>query len=320
MKKISFLVALASIIVSRPAQSATFDSVVAFGDSLSDKGNLYSLTGDTIPPSPPYYQGRFSNGPVWVEDVAKSLGIPLADYALGGANTDNTNIISPSLPGLQGEIAAYVNSNPIADPNALYTVWAGSNDLLFDSSPNPSQTTANVISAVEALINIGAKNILVDNLPDLGALPWSAQQDIYYPGYSNYETALTKAFNLDLSKDLSQLRLANPGVNLNLQDIYTEFNNTLDIYKNNSALNPNNCITNAPSYNYSTISFVNGCTTNTSIQDQYFFWDDVHPTTPIHAIVAQDAINLLEVPEPSNLLGALTILGLGIGLKRTTRT
>ncbi len=102
MKKISLLVALASIIVSRSAQSATFDSIVAFGDSLSDKGNLYSLTGDTIPPSPPYYQGRFSNGPVWVEDVAKYLGIPLADYALGGANTDNTNIISPSLSGLQG--------------------------------------------------------------------------------------------------------------------------------------------------------------------------------------------------------------------------
>ncbi len=198
---------------------------------------------------------------------------------------------------LQGEITAYVNSNPNADPNALYTVWAGANDLLFGSSPNPSQSAANVTSAVGTLIGIGAKNILVDNLPDMGALPWSAQQDAYYPGYSDLETALTKAFNLDLSKDLSQLRLANPGVNLNLQDIYTEFNNTLDIYKNSGgALNPNNCITNAPSYDYSTISYVNGCTADTSIQDKYFFWDDVHPTAPVHAIVAQDAINLLEVP------------------------
>src|SRR4051812_23986271 len=49
------------------AQNRPFTSQYSFGDSLSDNGNLYALTSRTQPASPPYYQGRFSNGPTFVE-------------------------------------------------------------------------------------------------------------------------------------------------------------------------------------------------------------------------------------------------------------
>ena len=74
------------------AQADTFSSVVVFGDSLSDNGNAYKASGFTIPPDPPYYMGRRSNGPVAVEQFASLLGVPLADFAFLGATTGVGNV------------------------------------------------------------------------------------------------------------------------------------------------------------------------------------------------------------------------------------
>lgn len=41
-----------------------FSRIVMFGDSLSDTGKMYGKMRGYLPSSPPYYQGRFSNGPV----------------------------------------------------------------------------------------------------------------------------------------------------------------------------------------------------------------------------------------------------------------
>ncbi|MGA7806692.1 SGNH/GDSL hydrolase family protein, partial [Bradyrhizobium sp.] len=66
------------------AFASSFSSVIVYGDSLSDNGNLYSLIGY---PPPPYYDGRFSNGPVAAEQLATNLGAPLYDFAVGGATS-----------------------------------------------------------------------------------------------------------------------------------------------------------------------------------------------------------------------------------------
>src|SRR5436305_11201856 len=65
-----------------PADSLS--SIVVYGDSLSDNGNLFAATGQ---PGSPYFSGRRSNGPVVVEYVAAALGVPLIDYAWIGATT-----------------------------------------------------------------------------------------------------------------------------------------------------------------------------------------------------------------------------------------
>ena len=66
-----------------------FDGMYVFGDSLSDRGNVLNTTtfiqpfdfllGVDIPviPAPPYFQGRFSDGLVWVDYLSKSLGLEL---------------------------------------------------------------------------------------------------------------------------------------------------------------------------------------------------------------------------------------------------
>src|SRR5215472_14827963 len=82
---------------------STFNVVYSFGDSLSDAGNVWLLSSSDIastielspiPVSPPYAQlnygtpaNVFSNGPVWPQYVAASLGLPFPTPAGVGADT-----------------------------------------------------------------------------------------------------------------------------------------------------------------------------------------------------------------------------------------
>jgi len=67
----AFAIALA--FACTPA-AAAYTSIFAFGDSLSDAGNLFSESEHTIPLKP-YVDGHFSNGPTWVEDLSQMLGL-----------------------------------------------------------------------------------------------------------------------------------------------------------------------------------------------------------------------------------------------------
>jgi phospholipase/lecithinase/hemolysin len=60
--------------LSSPSQAATFSQLYVFGDSLSDPGNVFNLSGSTQPPAP-YFNGRLSNGLVWSEYLAQSLNL-----------------------------------------------------------------------------------------------------------------------------------------------------------------------------------------------------------------------------------------------------
>ena len=131
--------ALAGLLVFSPwAHAGTFDALYVFGDSLSDAGNLFAATG--IPGSP-YYNGQFSNGPVAPILLAADLGLgPLlpsllggTDYAYGsgesGPTSFNTSNLQTDFIGPMGQLSQYQATHPTADPNALYLVFIGANDL-----------------------------------------------------------------------------------------------------------------------------------------------------------------------------------------------
>ena len=81
----------------------TYTKVVVFGDSLSDPGNAFALTGNismrpfSLIPDAPYARGgmHFSNGKTWVEVLSKDLRLPsgpafrnpgqFSNYAVGSA-------------------------------------------------------------------------------------------------------------------------------------------------------------------------------------------------------------------------------------------
>ena len=139
-----------------------FTALIVFGDSLSDNGNA----------------GRFSNGPVWVEHLAKNLALPLRPSRAGGTNHAVGGARAVGGPNELGtQVRSYLaDRGGRADPDALYTVWAGGNDLLaasFAADPDvvSRNAAAAVGEAVAALGAAGARTVLVPNLPNIGITP-----------------------------------------------------------------------------------------------------------------------------------------------------
>ena len=121
--------------------------MVVFGDSLSDNGNLYAITSavhrviDAVPiiPDEPYYQGRFSNGPVWNEYLAMhAFHLDIHDSkqylneAYAGAwaeGIEHSLQIVP--PGLNMQISNYMLAHLLEDKkHTVYTIIIGGNDYL----------------------------------------------------------------------------------------------------------------------------------------------------------------------------------------------
>jgi phospholipase/lecithinase/hemolysin len=279
------------------AAAGTFDGLVVFGDSLSDSGNLFALTGGALPPSPPYGGGRFSNGPVWNEYLSSGLGLPLSNLAYGGALTGHGNyLIGPSGPGLLDEVAAFAGLHPSgADPKSLYVVWAGANDFFASASPATiGPAVINVATAVGALAGLGATHIVVFNMPDLGKTP-----DGLSSGFSAQLTALSLAFDSALGSTIGGLGI--PGVSM------FDTLDAMDQIIANPAVFGLTDVTTA-CLNLSPFSVC-------SNPDQHLFWDSVHPTTHAHSILATDVAAAVPAPATLLLLGA-GLLAAGVAARR----
>src|SRR5882762_6059918 len=82
---------LTLLLVATPGFS--FTALYVFGDSLSD-------TGRSPAPAPSYYNGRYSNGLLWVEYLSVELGLPYNasnNFAVSGSTTPE---LSSQLAGL----------------------------------------------------------------------------------------------------------------------------------------------------------------------------------------------------------------------------
>lgn len=163
-----------------------YKEVVFFGDSLSDNGNLYRSI-EVIPKSPPYWQGRFSNGPTWAELLGQQLkkdnkDLEIHNYAVGGA----TILLQSPLQGallycLASEIDLYISNKPTSRYNydfskSLFFIWAGANDYLNDTTTSIDELTFNTKQAlrdqIHRLLLLGARDIMVINLPNISKSPY----------------------------------------------------------------------------------------------------------------------------------------------------
>ncbi len=139
-KDVLFATAMVIVLMAMTSSAfaSSFSSLIVYGNSLSDNGNLYSLIG--YPPAP-YYDGRFSNGPVAAEQLATDLGVPLYDFAVGGATSGVRNYIdggtqtavgSLELPGMQTELAgsAALLASSLTS-SSLLLVWGGGERLPY---------------------------------------------------------------------------------------------------------------------------------------------------------------------------------------------
>ena len=278
------------------AIAASFTQIYVFGDSLSDTGNLFAATGDLLPPSPPYSEGRASNDRLWIEYLAEDLGANTTNYAFAGATTGSANTFVPGLIGLEQQVTNFQATNSFVNPDALYVVWAGANDYLGAGVTDPKVPVGNLANSITTLAKSGAENFLVVNLPDLGQLPGTSSSV-----FSSSLTALTDAHNVGLNTVLDSL-----SYDINIYDVDV---NSLFI----------NAIASPKLFGFTNVTdpcLSLSAATVCSNPNQYLFWDDIHPTTAAHELVGNLALarlNSQPIPEPSGGLGILAFGALGAG-------
>lgn len=188
--------------------------LLVFGDSLSDGGNAWRLLGDGAVPSPPHWRGRRCNGPLWVEILAGRLGwTPLEPSLAGGTNhayggaRSGAGLSPKGVPNLLEQVDRCLDSrtgDPLED-GALVVVRAGANDYL-DGEPDWQRAeaiNANLVAAVCALAQVGARRFLVPT-----ELPWGASP-IVPPSYGTAQRqafdALIDQQNQGLARSLREL-------------------------------------------------------------------------------------------------------------------
>ena len=113
-----------------------------FGDSLSDSGNAYALSGAVLkvpmPPDSAGYDGHFSNGLIQSEVAAGLLGATLDNYAVGGARAVGSRTVAQYLAENDYDTAEIMRPDP--DPAALATdTYLGGQvaRYLADAAVNP---------------------------------------------------------------------------------------------------------------------------------------------------------------------------------------
>lgn len=163
-----------------------FDRMVVFGDSLSDDGNLYcalvpvacgNVPVGTSGPMYPYFS-RFTTNPgqVGAEDIADYFGIGITpaliggtDFAFGGAGILNNSPGTPSsVPLLPTQLGMYLQATGNqADPDTLYAVWGGANDVFYAATSGAAAATAQQIiqQTIAAQVQQAVANNVIPNDP-----------------------------------------------------------------------------------------------------------------------------------------------------------
>jgi phospholipase/lecithinase/hemolysin len=306
------ILALALISLCAVAQ-ADYSAVVAYGDSLSDNGNLSAYlfkNFHVVFPLPPNAPGRRSDGPVAVEQLAAALGVPLVDVALLGATTGIGNIGdqptpgtpttlgSLGLPGMQAEIPLTPGAvfNPAVVGSELFVVWGGADDIF---SPSPLDTSlqdiatravSNIDGFVANLQALKVQHIFVPGIPDLGLTPFFRSQG---PIIAGGATAYSNLFNAGLAATLPA---------------GASYFDTAGLF---AAI-----VANPTGYGLTNVTdpCFDGVSPPCTNPGQYLFWDNFHPTTAADAIAA--AAFARAVPEPSSIVLLLTACALGIGARK----
>lgn len=302
------LLAAAIVLAAAPAfAQSTYSRTVFFGDSLTDAGYYRPL----LPASVRAVTGQFTTNPdfVWAQYVAEYYGTNAAangngqigdDYAAGNARVGVANPSALGVaPSLATQASNYLAANGgKADPNALYSVWGGANDLFAIAGDAPVQATiGNAVTAevgiVASLQNAGARYVMVNNLPDVGITPRFRAGGAAAMAQG---TALATAYNTALFSGLKSAGLRVIPVDT--------FHLLQEVVANPGAYGFTNVTGTACQPQITAQSLTCNPTSYVSADaaDTYVFADGVHPTGRTHELLAQYALSILEGPRTQQIL------------------
>ena len=295
-----FSAAVAIALLGSPApllaQSTPFTGITGFGDSYADTGSApggaFRLLGFPCPAGPPTYPTcRFSGGTNFVDSLQSIYHLPgLTNYAIGGAQTVNTNVI-PGLPGFAQEVATFVASGRTFSSRDLIALSIGGNDQAqFNSGNTLSQihnlavTSANnAATGAQQLISLGAHNIT-----------WVSPGNPFYFPSPFGDPALTPAQRAEWAHTYYQQvqQLLAPAARAGTRIFLFDYE-TLQA----------RIVANPGQYGFASASGcqvalgIPGCiTASTAVQNSYFYWDAIHPTSAGFALIARYMANQMDAP------------------------
>jgi phospholipase/lecithinase/hemolysin len=286
-----------------PPPGSPYSALYVFGDSLSDAGNDYAFTLGHVPVSPPYSDGRFTNGPVWVQDLGSQLGLSVTpsltggtDFAYGGAQTGPTPSHQATPIDLNAQLLQFQAQDPHPPANGLYAVWIGSNDVLDALAHGGTDTIADVQAAVgnemrflSGLVGEGARDLLVLNVPDLGKVPDAMAEG---PAYAAQASNLSGYYDTLLANDLTAFEAANPAVKITSVDTFSLLDQAA---RDPAAFGFTNVTTPLWSGNLTDPRSGTLATSDPKGQAGYLFFDGLHPTAQAHAVIADAVAQQLAV-------------------------
>lgn len=271
-------------------------NIVAFGDSFSDNGGANRVSTAIveagteekafIKPGDLYWENRYSNGKTFIEVASELAGLPLTNYAVGGATSGYENysewMDSQGGTGVLGQIEQYAASlnGEQADGTTLFYIFGGLNDYFkfVDYSLEGTvegvgnQVVANIEAAVRNLAEVGAKNFLIPYAFDTAYIPYEITE-----GRQEYAKDYAKTVNAQLP-ELVEALSAELGLNITTYDITKTIE---DIVSNTDK--------------YGITEFINVVQPTwpevlpavTENVESYMFYDEWHPTAATHKIIGE---------------------------------
>jgi uncharacterized protein YhjY with autotransporter beta-barrel domain/phospholipase/lecithinase/hemolysin len=217
--------ALAATSIAAPASAQRVNQIVAFGDSYADDGNAIQmlLASPFVPAATKaqlmqvYPTGRFSGGTNYIDTLSQLLNVPVDNFAIGGALTNNVNTNGPILPGFTTEWNAFLTGNTLGgvfpasdgafEASELVAISVGGNDARFYQQTGgtlagaPVAATASAgfaATGIDALVGAGARNIsfLAGNTAILPEIAGNATAQAIRDSYS---TTFNQAIQANLA-------------------------------------------------------------------------------------------------------------------------
>ena len=293
-----------------PAAAQHIDRIVTFGDSYADDGNFFQIAGIAPLTTQVYTTGRFTGGTNYIDTLSQILGVPVENFAIGGALTNNTNTNGPGLPGFTFEVTSFLAGGggavfptvePTFDEGDLVTVSIGGNDSRRYQSTGgtvagaAAAAAASVASAeanLDRLVAAGAPTISflagdASTLPEVGFLADPA-------GAAAVRSAFSTSFNSGIQDVLAGY--ADSGVIVH----YLDLNLIVDRIAADPAaygLTGLACPAFPPPVGPATPPGNTICAVDAATASQYLIYgDQLHPTSAGSEIIARYVAAQLDAP------------------------
>lgn len=316
-RRIALVGAMAVVLGSTSGFAADVDTLVVFGDSLSDPGNYFAETGEFVQapyepvPGAPYTIGgfHFSNGRTWIEQLAADLHIPTSagpairapgtftNYAFGRARAR----VGAAFPlfDLSWQVDRFLDDfGGEAPRDATYVIWFGGNDIrdaltALAGDPTGATSTAIIQAAlgsiadnIVTLYSAGARDLLVLTAPNIGVLPSVRALGAQNPAIPVIAEQLSLAFNAGLGSVLDSLEGWLQDLDVLRVDSFALINDIIADPEGSGLIDASDpCLT---------FGVIEGAIC--ALPGGRLFWDGAHPTSAGHGLVAAAVLEALSQP------------------------